>query len=203
MNSKFDRQLFCMEYFRDNLNWEDYKCAALVGCMKAESNLYCRYVNKSEKNGTDLLSPMCNKDQAYGTQNNPWSYSAGILGWKQTNRKEHAIERGLGINKDKAIVIIKSKGIESLRFEQQLHCIVAEITQGIFKDNFLIAINKCETLKDAVATIYCRYINGYSTKTNIPNNKDIRRIDKYDIEFDKRLKLAEQALYNYHHSIDI
>ena len=192
-----------MEYFRDNLKWDDYMCAALVGCMMAKSRLSSKYYDKGEKNGTNTSSPYCNKEQPYGEQNSPWSYSAGLLGWKQTNRKESAIQLAQGINKDKAIVTIKSRGIEGLSFDQQLHMIIMEITQGQFKDNFTIAMSKCESLQDAVATVYCRYANGYSSKTSIPNESDIKRIDKTETEYNKCLSFAEYVLDEYHKSIDI
>ena len=198
-----ERQLFCMEYFVEHLKWDDYKCAALVGCLTAESFLISSSINKEEKNGTLLVSDVCNKNTAYGTKTSPWAYAAGIAKWKYTNRKELALQLGLGIQQDKAIVIIKSTGIEGLSLEQQLKIIVAEITKGNYKDNFAIVIEKCETLKDAVATVYCRYINGYSSKTSIPTKADIIRINNDYSEFMNRLKYANIVLDNYHKSIDI
>ena len=50
--ASIQNQLTCVEFLRDNLGWEDYKCAALVGCMMAESGINPQAVNKGEKNGT-------------------------------------------------------------------------------------------------------------------------------------------------------
>jgi len=206
--ASLDNQLTCMEYFRDNLGWDDYMCAALVGCIIGESNISPGAINKDEKNGT-ASSLACNQNTPYGTKTSPWSYGAGLIKWTFTDRKEKAIMLGLGYNKDKTIETIKHSGIESLSLEQQLKMIVAEISRGDYKDNFSEAIIKCKTLKDAVATVYCRYLNGYNSENSIPTDEEIKRLDNnYEIdnnksEFYKSLKYAEQALQNYHHSIDI
>ena len=206
-----ERQLTAMEYLRDNIGWDDYQCAALVACMTAESLVNPYAINKGEKNGTLKSSGACNKNTAYGTKTSPWAYGAGIIQWTFTDRKESALMLGLGIQKDKAIAMIKSSGIESLPLETQLKMVIAEITKGTYKNNFAVVMKKCETLKDAVAAVYCRYLGGYSTKTTVPTNSDIKRLDKaYDAAnskaisgFGTRLKYANQVLDLYHQSIDI
>ena len=206
-----DNQIICMEYLRDNLGWTDYQCAALVGCMIAESNINPSAINKGEKNGTLKSSGANNEGKPYGDKHCPWSYGAGIIQWTYTNRKENALMLGLGIQKDKAVTIIKGSGIEALPLDHQLKMVCAEITKGNYKDNFKIVIEKCENLKEAVAAVYCRYLGGYSSKTTIPTDSDISRLDKnYNIAnqnsvsgFYIRLKYATQVLENYHHSIDI
>lgn len=137
-------QLICVEYFRDNLELDDYMCAAMVGCMIAES-------------------------------------------------------------------LLNIKELEEL--EDKLKNIKDDILDGQYKNNFGKAIRKCKNLKEAVATAYCRYFNGYSSKTTPANDGDIKRIDKYYNKenndnsnisgFSIRLKYANQVLDNYHHSIDI
>ena len=204
-------QLICVEYLRDHLEWDDYMCAALVGCIIAESSITPSAINKGEKNGTLLSSSACNKNTEYGTKNSPWSYGAGIVQWTFCDRKEKALMVGLGFTKQQAIDLIKSKGIESLDLETQLKMVCAEITKGMYKNNFAEAIKKCKNLKEAVATVYCRYLGGFSSKTTPANDSDIKRLDKaYDVANSKaisgfftRLKYANQVLDNYHHSIDI
>lgn len=189
-------QLICVEYLRDNLNWCDYMCAALVGCMIAESNITPNTINKEEKNGTLASSG---------------DYGAGIVQWTFIDRKEKALMVGLGMSKSQAQDFIKNKGIESLNLIDQLKMVVGEIKNGMYKSNFNVVMLKCQTLKEAVAAAYCRYLRGFSSKTNVPNDADIKRLDKaYDAanskaisEFNIRLKYANQVLDNYHHSIDI
>ena len=204
-------QLICVEYLRDHLHWCDYMCAALVGCMIAESNIIPSAYNKGEKNGTLKSSSACNKGTAYGTKTSPWAYGAGIIQWTFTDRKEKALMIGLGYTQQQAQKLIKGTGIESLTLEQQLQMVVAEISKGMYKSNFRVVMPKCETLKDAVAAAYCRFLGGFSSKTTVPTDADIKRLDKsYDAAnskaisgFKTRLKYAEQVLENYQHSIDI
>lgn len=205
-------QLFCVEYLRDNLGWEDYKCAALVGCMMAESGVNPQAVNKGEKNGTLKASSACNKGTTYGTKTSPWAYGAGIIQWTFTDRKEKAIMGGLGYTQTQAKQLIQGGGIESLTLEQQMKMVVYEISKGLYKNNFTMVMTKCETLKDAVASVYCRFLGGFSSKTTIPTDADIKRLDKgYNTAnmkssgsmFGIRLNYANQVLDNYHHSIDI
>ena len=210
--ASIQNQLTCVEFLRDNLGWEDYKCAALVGCMMAESGVNPQAVNKGEKNGTLKASSACNKGTAYGTKTSPWAYGAGIIQWTFTDRKENALMIGLGMTKQKAIELIKGAGIESLTLENQLKMVVGEISKGMYKNNFAVVMSKCETLKDAVAAVYCRFLGGFSSKTTIPTDADIKRLDKgYNTAnmkssgsmFGIRLNYANQVLDNYHHSIDI
>ena len=58
----------------------------------------------------------------------------------------------------------------------------------------------------------CRFLGGFSSKTTIPTDADIKRLDKgYNTAnmkssgsmFGIRLNYANQVLDNYHHSIDI
>ena len=189
-------QLICVEYLRDNLNWCDYMCAALVGCMIAESNITPNAINKVEKNSISASSG---------------DYGAGIVQWTFTDKKEKALMVGLGMSQSQAQDFIKNKGIESLNLVDQLKMVVGEIKNGMYKSNFNVVMPKCQTLKEAVAAVYCRYLRGFSSKTNVPNDADIKRLDKaYDAtnskaisEFNIRLKYANQVLDNYHHSIDI
>lgn len=209
--ANLNNQLICVEYLRDKLGWDDYICAALVGCMIAESNINPSAINKGEKNGTLVSSSACNKNTAYGTKTSPWAYGAGIIQWTFTDRKEKALMVGLGYSKEQAQQLIKGDGIESLNLETQLQMVVGEISKGLYKDNFGVVIRKCENLKDAVATVYCRFLGGFSSKTTIPTDADIKRLDKaYDSAnskvisgFTTRLKYANTVLDNYHHSIDI
>ena len=204
-------QLICVEYLRDNLKWDDYMCAALVGCMIAESNIIPSAVNKGEKNGTLKSSNACNKDTAYGTKTSPWSYGAGIIQWTFCDRKEKALMAGLNMSIEQARKLIQSTGIESLSLEQQLQMVVGEISKGMYKSNFGVVMPKCNSLKEAVAAAYCRFLGGFSSKTNVPTDADIKRLDKsYNITnskdisgFNTRLKYAEMVLDNYHKSIDI
>jgi len=209
--ANLENQLICVEYLRDNLGWADYMCAALVGCMMAESNIIPSAINKGEKNGTLTSSSACNKNTPYGTKTSPWAYGAGIIQWTFTDRKEKALMVGLKMNLQQAQEFIKTKGIETLSLIDQLKMVVGEIKDGMYKSNFGIVITKCQTLKEAVAAVYCRYLGGFSSKTNVPNDSDIKRLDKaYDAAnskaisgFNTRLKYANQVLDNYHHSIDI
>ena len=209
--SNINNQLICVEYLRDNLKWDDYMCAALVGCMIAESNINPSAINKGEKNGTLVSSSACNKNTGYGTKTSPWAYGAGIIQWTFTDRKEKALMIGLGYSQQQAQQLIQGKGIESLNLETQLRMVVGEISKGLYKDNFGVVIRKCENIKDAVASVYCRFLGGFSSKTTIPTDADIKRLDKsYDSAnskvisgFNTRLKYANMVLDNYHHSIDI
>lgn len=209
--ASIQNQLTCVEYLRDNLHWCDYMCAALVGCMIAESNITPSAYNKGDKNGTLISSSACNKNTPYGTKTSPWAYGAGIIQWTFTDRKEKALMIGLGYTQQQAQKLIKGAGIESLSLKQQLQMVVGEITNGMYKSNFGIVMPKCQTLKEAVSAVYCRYLGGFSSKTSVPTDSDIKRLDKsYDAAnakaisgFGIRLKYAEQVLENYHHSIDI
>ena len=209
--ASIQNQLICLEYLRDNLLWCDYMCAALVGCMIAESNINPSAYNKGEKNGTLKSSSACNKNTSYGTKTSPWAYGAGIIQWTFTDRKEKALMIGLGMNQLQAQQLIKGAGIESLSLEQQLKMVVAEIKNGLYKNNFGVVMPKCNTLKEAVAAVYCRFLGGFSSKTTVPTDADIKRLDKaYDSAnsksisgFNTRLKYATTVLENYHHSIDI
>ena len=204
-------QLICVEYFRDNLGWDDYMCAALTGCIIAESNINPSAINKGEKNGTLKSSGACNLNQPYGQRKSPWAYGAGIIQWTYTDRKEKALMDGLGYTQENAKKLIQSTGIESLSLEQQLSMIKGEITKGIYKNNFAVVIKKSRNLKEAVASVYCRYLGGFSSKTSVPTDADIKRLDKsYDSAnskaisgFNTILKYANIVLDNYHNSIDI
>ena len=179
---EFDVQLYCVEFFRDNLEFDDYVCAAMVGCMMAESNLNPTFVNKTT-NGV------------------------GLIQWKYDDRKFNALKNGLGLSNEKTEEILKTNGIQSLSLSDQLLMIKYEISNGPYKDNFNIAIRKTNNLKEAVATVYCRYINGFSAKTSIATESDIKRIDKSygqdKSNFNIRLKNANYILNKYHRSIDI
>jgi len=209
--ASIDTQLTCMEYLRDNLHWDDYMCAALVGCMIAESNINPKAINKGEKYGTLTTSTACNKGTEYGTKTSSWSYGAGIVQWTFCDRKESALILGLNINKNQAKSIIINDGIESLSLDQQLQMVVGEISKGAYKNNFGIAIKKCNDLREAVGTVYCRYLGGYSSKNTPATEADIKRIDKHYNDanqknisgFNIRLKYANQVLNCYHKSIDI
>lgn len=209
--ASLENQLICVEYLRDHLKWDDYMCAALVGCMIAESNITPSAYNKGEKNGTLKSSSACNKNTAYGTKTSPWAYGAGIIQWTFTDRKEKALMVGLNYSQSQAEALIKGAGIESLTLQQQLQMVVGEISKGLYKSNFGVVMPKCNNLKEAVAAVYCRFLGGFSSKTSVPTDADIKRLDKaYDAAnskvisgFSTRLKYAEQVLDNYHHSIDI
>jgi len=209
--ASLDNQLICVEYLRDNLNWDDYMCAALVGCMIAESNINPAAINKGEKNGTLTSSSACNKNTVYGTKTCPWSYGAGIIQWTFTDRKEKALMNGLGYSLQQAQNLIRGAGIESLSLQQQLQMVVGEISKGLYKTNFGVVMPKCQNLKEAVSAAYCRFLGGFSSKTTVPTDSDIKRLDKaYDAAnsktisgFNTRLKYANMVLDNYHHSIDI
>lgn len=209
--SNFSNQYIVMPWLRDNLSLDDYMCAAITGCMIAESGINPQAYNKGEKNGTLKSSGACNKGTAYGTKTCPWSYGAGIVQWTYTDRKEKALIGGLGMTRESAISLIKTKGIESLSLEDQLKMVAYEISKGMFKNNFNVVLRKCETLKDAVAATYCRYLGGFSSKTNVPTDADIKRLDKgynranmnSNSGFALRYKYAVQALENYHKTIDL
>ena len=209
--ASLQNQLICVEYLRDNLPWCDYMCAALVGCMIAESNINPSAYNKGEKNGTLTSSGACNKNTAYGTKTSPWAYGAGIIQWTFTDRKEKALMIGLGYTQQQAQKLIKGDGIESLSLEDQLKMVVGEIKNGMYKSNFGVVMPKCETLKEAVSAVYCRFLGGFSSKTSVPTEADIKRLDKaYDAANSKsisgftiRLKNATMVLENYHKSVDI
>ncbi len=149
------------------------QAAGVAGVMTAESGVNPGIVNIGEKRGTYKSSGANNEGTPYGTKHSPWSYGAGICQWTYCDRKEKAIMGGLGVSKQEAINIIKTKGIEGLSLEQQIKMLEYE-----FKTSYkytLTGLKKCTTAEQAAATFYCHALAGYSTSTEPATNSEIAK----------------------------
>ena len=149
------------------------QAAGIAGVMTAESGINPGIVNSGEKRGTYKSSSANNEGTPYGTKHSPWSYGAGICQWTFCDRKEKAIMGGLGVSKQEAIHIIKTKGIEGLSLEQQIKMLEYELNTS-YKYT-LDGLKKCTTAAQAAATFYCHAVAGYSTSTEPATNAEIAK----------------------------
>lgn len=163
--------LVVMSMLMNDLGLTKAQAAGIAGVMTVESGVNPHIVNAAEKKGTYKTSGANNEGTPYGTKHSPWSYGAGICQWTYCDRKEKAIMGGLGVSREEAIKIIKTKGIEGLSLEQQIKMLEYE-----FKTSYkytLAGIKKCDSAELAAATFYCHAVAGYSTSTEPATSKEI------------------------------
>ena len=156
-----------------DLGLTKFQAAGVAGVLTAESGVNPHIVNVGEKKGTYKSSEANNEGTPYGTKHSPWSYGAGICQWTYCDRKEKVIMGGLGVSKQEAINIIKTKGIEGLSLEQQIKMLEYE-----FRTSYkytLSGLKKCTNAEQAAATFYCHAVAGYSTSTEPASSAEIAK----------------------------
>lgn len=187
--------LIVISMLMNELGLTKEQAAGVAGVLTAESGVNPGIVNAGEKNGTYKSSGANNEGKPYGDKHCPWSYGAGICQWTFTQRKETAIMGGLGVSKNEAINIIKTRGIESLSLEQQIKMMIYELNTS-YKYT-LSGLKKCSSAGQAAATFYCHAIAGYSTSTLPATQSEIDQMNaKYshvgaNSQINKGMRYAE------------
>lgn len=151
------------------------QAAGIVGVIMSESGANPAAFNKGERNGTYKSSSANNVGSAYGTKGSPWSYGAGICQWTFCDRKEKAIMKGLGVSREEAINIIKTRGIESLSLEDQAKMLVGELKSAYSAT--LEGIRKCSTASQSAATYYCHSVAGFSSSKEPASQAEINKMN--------------------------
>lgn len=151
------------------------QAAGIAGVLTVESGVNPGIVNSGEKSGTYKSSGANNEGTPYGTKHSPWSYGAGICQWTYCNRKENAIMGGLGVSRQEAINIIKTKGIEGISLDYQIKMLEYELKTSY--KYALEGIKKCKTAPQAAATFYCHVVAGYSTSTEPATNAEVQKMN--------------------------